>query len=84
MATVIPKKPRPDAGCIRCGRAYSGSVEKTVMCVRPDPDGGPCGGRITWRLNPDDWTECPACAGTGIRMEKTCPHCRGDGWLMGK
>ena len=77
------KKPRPDAGCMRCARAYDGSVEKTVMCTRPAANGMPCGGRITWRGNAEDWTECPVCQATGISVDATCARCSGDGWLMG-
>jgi DnaJ-class molecular chaperone len=78
------KKLRPDAACMRCGRAYTGSLERTVMCVRPAPHGGYCGGRITWRGSPEDWTECPQCSGTGINHGQTCTNCHGDAWLMGK
>jgi DnaJ-class molecular chaperone len=81
----IPKKPRPDSGCMRCGRVYAGPVERTVMCFLPNEAGVPCGGRITWRGNPEDWTECPACGGTGtLRESGACPRCKGDGWLMGR
>lgn len=80
----ILRKPRPDAGCMRCGRVYIGTVERTVMCTVPSASGMPCGGRITWRPNPMDWTECPVCAGTGVSADKTCQRCRGDGWLMGR
>jgi DnaJ-class molecular chaperone len=44
----------------------------------------PCGGRIAWRGNPEDWTECPDCAGTGMGPGSVCPRCKGDGWLMGR
>ena len=80
----IPKKLRPDAGCMRCGRAYTGSVERTVMCTLPAPTGIACGGRITWRPNPEDWSECPECAGTGLSAAKACRRCHGAGWLMGR
>jgi len=83
MKNDIPKKLRPDAGCMRCGRAYNGSFERTVMCAIPNSSGMPCGGRIFWRPNPEDWTECPACAGTGLSTDTACQRCHGDGWLMG-
>ena len=83
MTNGILMKHHPDAGCMRCGRAYTGSVERTVMCAVPNATGMPCGGRITWRPNPEDWTECPVCAGTGLNADKACQRCRGDGWLMG-
>jgi len=55
------------------------------MCFLPNEAGVPCGGRIAWRGNPEDWTECPACGGTGAPGEKgVCPRCKGDGWLMGR
>jgi hypothetical protein len=80
----ILTKPRPEAGCMRCGRPYIGSVERTVMCARPNTTGMQCNGRIAWRPNPEDWTQCPVCAGTGGSADKACEHCHGDGWLMGK
>jgi DnaJ-class molecular chaperone len=84
MTIAIRKRIRPDAGCMRCGRAYTGPVERTVMCMHPNKTTGlPCGGRITWRANPEDWTECPDCDGTGVRANDACQRCHGDGWLMG-
>jgi DnaJ-class molecular chaperone len=84
MNNDILKKLRPDAGCMRCSRAYNGSIERTVMCAIPNSSGMPCGGRVFWRPNPEDWTECPACAGTGLSKDKACQRCLGDGWLMGR
>lgn len=84
MRENMTRKPRPDAGCMRCGRAYVGPIERTVMCAIPTVTGMPCNGRVTWRPNAEDWTECPVCAGTGVSAGKTCPRCHGDGWLMGK
>lgn len=69
---------------MRCGRVYTGSLERTVMCFLPSANGMPCGGRIAWRASPEDWTECPACAGTGLGESGVCPRCKGDGWLMGR
>jgi hypothetical protein len=84
MTIEVIKKTRPDAGCMRCGSAYTGSVEHTVMCFRLNNNGMPCNGRITWRPNPEDWTECPVCAGSGLNDNGRCARCHGDGWLMGK
>jgi DnaJ-class molecular chaperone len=81
---VLTKKVRPDAGCMRCGRAYLGPVDRTVMCFLPDEKGIPCGGRVTFRPYAEDWTECPACSGTGKREKDDCQRCHGDGWLMGR
>ncbi len=70
---------------MRCGRAYTGPVERTAMCFLPNEAGMVCGGRIAWRGNPEDWTECPVCGGTGALIGKgVCPRCKGDGWLMGR
>jgi L-alanine-DL-glutamate epimerase-like enolase superfamily enzyme len=67
-----------------CGRAYNGSVERTVMCAIPNSSGMPYGGRIFWRADPEDWTECSVCAGTGLSTDKACQRCHGGGWLMGR
>ncbi len=70
---------------MRCGRAYTGPMDRTVMCFMPSPRGGvPCGGRIAWRGNPDDWMLCPDCEGSGSDPRDACARCHGDGWLMGR
>ena len=72
------------AACVRCGRVHEAAPEMTAICDRPEHAGGICGGRITWRADPEDWTECPQCAGTGSASVGSCPRCKGDGWLMGR
>jgi len=75
MAIAVSRKLRPDAGCMRCGTAYTGSVEHSALCFRLSHGGMPCNGRITWRPNPEDWTECPMCAGTGQNDHGACNRC---------
>lgn len=54
----------------------------TAICLLPDPDGGVCGGRVTWRADPEDWQGCPSCGKTGLNDQKRCPSCSGAGWLL--
>lgn len=83
MSIFARKRARPAAACVRCGRVHDVAPDRTAICDRPD-NGGICGGRIVWRANRDDWTECSVCAGTGMKEGGDCPQCKGDGWLIGK
>jgi DnaJ-class molecular chaperone len=82
MTVQYPRQDKPAAICVRCGRVHRGSLEKTAICLRPDPKGMACGGRVTWRADPADWTECPTCSGTGIEAGKECSRCDGAGWEL--
>lgn len=83
MDLPIAQRPRPVAVCVRCGRAHDEeSFEMTAICLLPDPDGGVCGGRVTWRADPEDWQGCPSCGKTGLNDQKRCPSCSGAGWLL--
>jgi DnaJ-class molecular chaperone len=82
-ASYPRKRPRPVAACVRCGRVHEAAPDMTAICDRPE-QGGICGGRITWRANAGDWTECPQCEGSGMASDGSCPRCKGDGWLMGR
>jgi DnaJ-class molecular chaperone len=31
-----------------------------------------------------DWAECPSCAATGLKGDKTCGQCDGFGWLFAR
>ena len=82
MSTFVRRRERPVAACVRCGRVHDTAPELTAICDRPD-NGGICGGRIVWRANREDWTECVRCEGSGILEGNDCPRCKGDGWLLG-
>lgn len=83
VTTPLPRRSRPIAFCVRCGRPHTeDTLDKTAICLRADPAGGVCGGRVTWRADPHDWVECPVCAATGQTNSVRCPRCDGAGWLL--
>jgi DnaJ-class molecular chaperone len=54
----------------------------TAICLRKEPDGTVCGGRVTWRADANDWGKCGDCRGTGYLAERECPRCRAAGWML--
>jgi hypothetical protein len=81
--TVESTKPKPVAVCTRCGAVsytanlINGQCGQTVAGKR-------CVGVNGSALNPDDWKQCAACAGTGSVEETRCGHCDGTGWLYAR
>jgi molecular chaperone DnaJ len=67
------------SACASCGAAGTARGAVPSVCAE-------CGGAGTvWRGRDTLQTEsCPACAGTGVRIEDPCPSCRGRGVLPGR
>jgi hypothetical protein len=76
-------KPKPVAVCTRCGAVsytvnlINGQCSQTVAGKR-------CIGVNGSALNPDDWNQCAACAGTGSIEGTRCGHCDGTAWLYAR
>jgi hypothetical protein len=72
-------KQRPVAVCTVCG-AFGYSVRYIgERCGKPD-GGRRCTG-IRAATEPQDWSQCPKCAGTGRCEDNECNLCWSRGWL---
>ncbi len=71
---------QPVGVCEKCGR-HIHVVEAINGRCGARIDGKRCTGGIGSRLNGDDWTECPACRGSGRSDDARCEVCQGDGLI---
>jgi DnaJ-class molecular chaperone len=71
----MTKKPQPCAKCLQCEQSYTDSNLINEKCPQ-------CGGAIKSELRPNSWFECQVCNATGIKYNKPCLRCIGEGWLL--
>jgi hypothetical protein len=73
-------KQRPVAVCTVCG-TFGYSVRYIgERCGKPD-GGRRCAGIRAAAPDPQDWRQCPRCAGTGRLEDHECHFCLNRGWL---
>jgi DnaJ-class molecular chaperone len=75
----VRSKERPVAVCSVCG-AFGYSIRYIgERCGKPD-GGRRCAG-VRTATDPQNWRQCPTCAGTGRVEDDECRSCWSRGWL---
>jgi hypothetical protein len=75
------KREIPVTCCTECGsvgynmRVANGRCSKTISGTR-------CSGTNAIAVKTLDWAECTQCEATGYYRNKSCPNCKGCGYLF--